>query len=127
MLAAAKYILKNGQRELARSQYADDKRLAVFKMVEQINLQTKISTEFLELLSNQMLNVETKELLEESKDIWNNIKFAKDDSPSESESDDERVTDDKESRAGAAKQADKDIMMFERDIDQITKKTPSRR
>ena len=43
---------ENRTRELARSQYADDKRLAVFKMVEQINLQTKISTEFLDLLSN---------------------------------------------------------------------------
>ena len=43
---------ENRQREVMRSQYTDDKRLAIYKMVEQINLQTKLSTEFLELLSH---------------------------------------------------------------------------
>ena len=47
-----------------RSQYTDDKRLAVYKMVEKINTQTKLSTEFLELLSHQILKVETAELLD---------------------------------------------------------------
>ena len=36
-------------------------------MVQQINLQTKISTEFLEFLGEKMLFLESKELLEEEK------------------------------------------------------------
>ena len=125
---------ENRTRELARSQYADDKRLAVFKMVEQINLQTKISTEFLDLLSNQMLFLEKKELLDESKDIWANIKFATDEGPDDdnaSETDDEATRDNidnglRKTRATNPK-ADDEIMLFEKEVDHITSLNPNKR
>ena len=50
-------LTDNRYRELARSQYIDDKRLAMFKMIEQINLRTKDSSEFLRILSKQVKTI----------------------------------------------------------------------
>lgn len=47
-------LTDNRSRELARSQYIDDKRLAVFKMIEQINLKTYNSSDFLKILARQI-------------------------------------------------------------------------
>lgn len=102
-------------------------------MVQQINLQTKISTEFLEFLGEKMLFLESKELLEESRDIWENIKIPKEEKEdSDEETDLERDPNDK---GGSFKErvktqpgkADDDILLFEKQYEDITKARPGRK
>ena len=81
-----------------------------------------------------MLFLEKKELLDESKDIWANIKFATDEGPDDdnaSETDDENTKDNidnglRKTRPNNAK-ADDEIMLFEREVDHITSLNPNKR
>ena len=99
-------------------------------MVQQINLQTKISTEFLELLGNQMLYLEKRELLDESKDIWENIQLPKEErQDSDPDSDLDRDADGsfKERIKTQPGNPDEEVMLFERKVDEILRSRPGRK
>ena len=77
-----------------------------------------------------MLFLESKELLEESRDIWENIKIPKEEKEdSDEETDLERDPNDKGSSYNKTQpgKTDDDILLFEKQYEDITKARPGRK